>query len=63
MEISIEARRSKLRVHRLENRETRWKFQTAGDLKRQKRKVDVIEVAERVVSRSRNRQQRKAMAL
>ena len=41
-----EAGRSNLRVHRLENRETRWKFQPAGDLKRQKRKVAVIEVAE-----------------
>ena len=49
-------------VHRLENRETRWKFQPARDLKRQKRNVLVIEVAERVVGRSRNRQQRKAMA-
>ena len=72
-----EAGRSKLRVHRLENRETRWKFQqelsrkfkeanekSGDDIEKawKEFRFAVIEVAQRVVGRSRNKRQRKATA-
>lgn len=66
-----------MRVHRLENRETKWKFQqelsrrfkeakerSGDDVEKawKEFRLAAMEVAERVVGRRRNRQQRKAMA-